>query len=56
MTEKEKLRTNTVERLNTRIDMIRESPELSLIGLLFLKSEEKNSKRIKGILRIYSSN
>jgi prefoldin subunit 5 len=54
MTEKEKLRTNTVERLNTRIDMIREESRTLSHRIAILEERRKelqeNKRHFKNLL------
>jgi len=54
MTEKEQLRTNTVERLNTRIDMIREESRTLSHRIAILEERRKelqeNKRHFKDLL------
>jgi predicted nucleic acid-binding Zn-ribbon protein len=51
MTNTEQLKSNTVERLNTRIDMIREESRTLSHRIAIL---EERRKELKDTLRIYS--
>ena len=54
MTDKEQLRTNTVERLNTRIDMIREESRTLSHRIAILEERRKelqeNKRHFKDLL------
>jgi predicted nucleic acid-binding Zn-ribbon protein len=54
MTDKETLRTNTVERLNTRIDMIREESRTLSHRIAILEERRKelqeNKRHFKNLL------
>lgn len=54
MTDKEQLRTNTVERLNTRIDMIREESRTLSHRIAILEERRKelqeNKRHFKNLL------
>ena len=54
MTDKEKLKTNTVERLNTRIDMIREESRTLSHRIAILEERRKelqeNKRHFKNLL------